>query len=215
MFAVPCAAGDVYRCTEDGKTVYSDRPCRSGASKTVPVPSSEAGAAAGAPASTPQNEANLGRIAPGQTPAQVEQAWGRPKTRNIDTSKSGRSEQWVYDRPNSTGYVYFRDGVVSSYSTHLEREKASSEPARQPSRADLEAQERAEKAKERRFVSDNSRLSRDQVRERLGEPDNKSFANGAEIWIYRPDLGDPATETRISFDIYSGELIRLDRTIRR
>src|SRR5207248_1596024 len=105
-----------------------------------------------------------GRIVVGQTPAQVEQTWGAPKARNIDTSKSGRSEQWVYDRPDGAGYVYFRDGIVSSYSTHVEREKALSEPARKPTRAHLEAQERSEKAKERRFMINGSRLSRDQVR---------------------------------------------------
>ena len=215
LLSVPSAAiAEVYRCTEDGKTVYSDRPCRSGASQRLATPS--ATSTVGGSVSTPQSEANLGRVVPGQTPAQVEQAWGRPKTRNIDTSKSGRSEQWVYERSDGTGYVYFKDGLVSSYSVHLERDKPSeSAVGREPTREEIEAQERSAKAGERKFVTNSSRLSREQMRARLGEPDQKSFANGLESWVYQPSLGDPWTETRILFDPVSGESLQVDRIVRR
>lgn len=101
------AIADVYRCTEAGKTVYSDRPCQGGTAATVAVPSRNADP----PAVNPQSEANMGRLVVGQTPLQVEMAWGRPKAKNVDTGSSGRTEQWVYERPDGTTYVYFRSGL--------------------------------------------------------------------------------------------------------
>lgn len=50
----------------------------------------------------------------GMTKAEVEScAWGSPNKKNVDTYAWGTTEQWVY---NSKGYVYFRNGVVSSVS---------------------------------------------------------------------------------------------------
>ena len=40
-------------------------------------------------------------------------AWGMPDKKNKDTYSWGTTEQWVY---NDKGYVYFRNGVVTSVS---------------------------------------------------------------------------------------------------
>lgn len=50
----------------------------------------------------------------GMTKTEVEGcAWGKPDRKNIDEYAWGTSEQWVY---KSKGYVYFKNGVVSSVS---------------------------------------------------------------------------------------------------
>lgn len=50
----------------------------------------------------------------GMSKSEVEQcAWGSPKKKNVDTYSWGTTEQWVYSR----GYVYFRNGIVTSVST--------------------------------------------------------------------------------------------------
>lgn len=51
----------------------------------------------------------------GMTKSEVERcAWGYPDKKNIDTYSWGTTEQWVY---RSKGYVYFKNGVVTSVST--------------------------------------------------------------------------------------------------
>lgn len=50
----------------------------------------------------------------GMTKTEVEGcAWGKPDRKNIDEYSWGTSEQWVY---KSKGYVYFKNGIVSSVS---------------------------------------------------------------------------------------------------
>lgn len=50
----------------------------------------------------------------GMTPSEVRKTkWGSPDKINKDTYSWGTTEQWVY---NKYGYVYFRNGVVSSVS---------------------------------------------------------------------------------------------------
>lgn len=50
----------------------------------------------------------------GMTAAEVKKtSWGSPDKINKDTYEWGTTEQWVYEKK---GYVYFRDGVVSSVS---------------------------------------------------------------------------------------------------
>ena len=48
-----------------------------------------------------------------KTKEEVERStWGYPKKINKDTYSWGTKEQWVYDR----GYIYFKNGVVTSIS---------------------------------------------------------------------------------------------------
>lgn len=57
-----------------------------------------------------------GKIWVGATPAMAELAWGKPEKVNRTTTKSGSSEQWVYeDRPN---YLYFVNGKLTAIQTH-------------------------------------------------------------------------------------------------
>ena len=194
------AAADVYRCTEAGKTVYSDQPCQGAAAATVPVPVPARSAEPSA--ISPQSEANMGRIALGQTPLQVEMAWGRPKARNIDTGTAGRTEQWVYDRQDGTAYVYFRGGLVSSVSVRSKGSSATSVDvpmATQPTREELSGNERAAKAAERRFIRDG--MGSGDVLKRIGEPDSKSLAGLQECWYYATTRLDPQTNTTICFDL--------------
>jgi Domain of unknown function (DUF4124) len=206
------AAGQVYRCTEGGKTVYSDRPCPGGATVSIPAPSQSADPASG----NPQYESNMGRIVVGQTARQVELAWGRPKAKNVDTGSSGRTEQWVYERPTGTAYVYFREGVVSSFSERVDSSKASSihapaPVAREPTRAELTAQDRADKAGERKVIRE--RASQSAVLQRIGEPDTKTFVGLQECWYYTATRLDPQTNTRICFDT-SGFVFDVDRAVK-
>lgn len=203
------AGADVYRCTVDGRSVYSDRPCATGETRQVPVapgPSADASKAAYL-----QREASLGRVAVGQTARQVELAWGRPTSVNVDTRPSGKTEQWVYRKGDSDAYVYIENGIVSSMSTHSR--DGSAVPAiaapRVPTQEEREAAERQEKAGERKFVTESQRLSPGAVRAKLGEPNHKSYNGGAETWTYLPTNGDPQTITIVTFA--GGWMTSIDR----
>ena len=208
----PFASAEIYRCTDGGKTVYSDRPCQGGTEATVAVP----------PPSTltpgpsdPQREASLGRIVIGQTPLQVETAWGRPASKSIDTTNSGRSEQWIYQRANGTAYVYFRSGVVSSYYESNDRANVPgtvSAITPLPTQAEIDAQVRADKAGERRFLGDG--IHQSVVLNRIGEPDSKSFSGIVECWIYTPTRLDAQTTTQICFGL-DGTVINIERRVAR
>lgn len=51
----------------------------------------------------------------GMTKTEVlESIWGTPNKKNIDTYSWGTHEQWVY---NHKGYIYFKNGIVTSIST--------------------------------------------------------------------------------------------------
>ncbi|MEJ7667920.1 MAG: DUF4124 domain-containing protein [Casimicrobiaceae bacterium] len=209
------AVGAVFKCTNAaGKTEYSDRPCASGESKSVavpaPIPRDEQLSA------NLQLEANMGRVVVGMSPQQVQQAWGTPKTINADVRASGKHEQWVYERNGSDHYVYLDNGKVRSFSSHTSTLASTAAAAYQPapSQRELDALERAEKAGERRHITNNSRLGRDQVEGRLGPPDNKAYRNGTEYWLYLPTPRDPQTRTVINFES-SGRLIDIERTVQR
>lgn len=67
-------------------------------------------------ANSKQEKDNLKRSIPkvGMTPSEVRQTkWGLPDKINKNTYSWGTTEQWVY---NKYGYIYFRDGKVSSVS---------------------------------------------------------------------------------------------------
>jgi hypothetical protein len=209
--AYSIASAEVFRCTEGGKTVYSDRPCQADAATTVLVPPRSTDPVA----INPQHEANLGRLAIGQTPLQVEMVWGRPKAKNIDTGSSGRTEQWVYERPDGTFYVYFRGGLVSNYSQQSEgaRVPGNDPPVlREPTQAEIDAQIRADKAGERRFIGDG--IHQSVVLSRIGEPDSKIVGVIVECWLYNATRLDAQTNTKICFGL-DGTVINVERLVAR
>ena len=52
-----------------------------------------------------------GSVFIGMTSAQAEESWGKPDDVNRTTSRSGVSEQWVYE---SGSYLYFQDGILTT-----------------------------------------------------------------------------------------------------
>ncbi len=207
----------VYRCTVDGKVSFSDTPCRDG-HEVITAPTSPRD---GIPLN-PQAEANLGHVVVGQTPQQVQQAWGAPKTKRIDTDATGKTERWIYDRPGGSAMVNFTDGKVASLNeqqgpTPSANTSANPNPvavaqAPEPSKEEIDGRERAAKAGERRFVRENTPLT--EVRQRIGEPDSKEMRDAGECWYYAPTPLDSQTSTTLCFDL-SGYLFRVDRKIER
>lgn len=209
------AHAQVYRCQEGGRTVYSDKPCgEAAATQSVPVvpraapsPGADAGAAL-------QLEALRGRVAVGMSKQQVELAWGRPMSTNSRTGSRGTSDQWVYRRSNaSTSYVYFEDGVVTSYNTETTTNIAASEPAPQSAiGADPNAIYRAERAGDRRFIREGE--SRDSIERRIGKPDSFAAEGIYFVTTYRPTPKDYQTRTTIYFDS-SDRAAKIERTVER
>ncbi len=191
-------AASINRCVVGDKVIYSDQPCPSGA--TSSALSVQAPAPRDSEADRLQNESNLGHLAVGQTARQVELAWGAPRSKNIDTGTSGRREQWVYERPGGTTYVYIVDGHLSSVSLHEESggHKYVPEVPVAPTQAELEAADREAKSGERRFVGKG--ISKAGIVTTIGAPDSVSLVNGNECWSYTATPQDQQTNTRICFD---------------
>lgn len=130
----------VYRCTVDGRTVFSDQPCaEEGNVQEVRIfdhgPSAEDAAAARARANAlrertaaeqaqgeAQREFNrqvtnaiaARRVLVGMTADDVRRSWGEPGKINRSVSGSSVREQWVYDRGNyRMQYVYLTNGEVT------------------------------------------------------------------------------------------------------
>lgn len=193
------AVAQVYRCVENGATVYSDRQCASGNTQRIEIQRS--GPQPTGDESNLQAEANMGRVAVGQTPLQVRTAWGQPTAINKDTYGDRVREQWVYRRDGGDAYVYFAGGAVTSVSTRSETASAPP-PVAVPrifTREEREAIERSSKAGDRKFVSTSTRTGLAEVRARIGEPDYKTFSTGFQHWIYLPDPNDPQTRTTLRF----------------
>lgn len=203
------AHGQVYRCNDGGRTVYSDKPCGdAAASVSVPVmpraaePSPDAGL---------QLEALRKRLAVGMTPQQVELAWGKPATIRKTTGSQGRTEEWVYGGGESTSTVRFFAGRVVSFSTETSIGAAPAPPAALPPAVDADAAARAERAGERKFVREGD--SQAGVERRLGPPDAHGYANALTWWMYAPQPKDSQTRTTIWFD--GDRVIKVERAVAR
>src|SRR5271169_763066 len=86
-------SADVYRCTENGKSVYSDKPCVGDMVKN-PIPTTPLSTVGAVPIDL-QIEADAGRIAVGMTVKQVEQAWGKPAETSTDKDAQGKTQRWT------------------------------------------------------------------------------------------------------------------------
>lgn len=51
----------------------------------------------------------------GMTESMALESWGRPSDVNRHVYEWGQFEQWVYRSDYSTRYLYFRDGVLTSW----------------------------------------------------------------------------------------------------
>lgn len=61
-----------------------------------------------------RNAAVKGEVLMGMTPKELERALGRPTRINRSQGSWGEREQWVYDRPGGTDYIYLENGKVTS-----------------------------------------------------------------------------------------------------
>lgn len=122
----PCSA-QIIKCTVQGKIVYQEIPCDGGQKVNI----SGAGTAdttSSQSIKVRRDVADLARrnriseaigdrkILVGMTSEEVIQAWGKPSKINQSISRTGTSEQWVYERESisNSQYLYLDNGVVRS-----------------------------------------------------------------------------------------------------
>ena len=211
----PAAFGEIFRCTVDGKTVYSDRPC-GGTVKRIEIEN----AAAGSGEPELQREAAMGRLAVGMTTTQVQQAWGKPAEIATERDGTGQAERWTYRKSGEKTTVHFKSGQVSKLDKVQTLEPAP-EPAPAVSRAstvsEIEEDERAEKANERRFLREG--MSQEEVRGKVGPPADRrvrvAWFGMADCWTYPPTHRDPQTRTDLCFSVTDTRLVSIDRTVQR
>ena len=225
---IPVSA-EVYRCSEGGKTVYSDQPCVGDA---VKVPIREAPLATGR--ATPvnlQNEADAGRIAIGMTTKQVEKAWGKPVETSTDQDAQGTTERWTYVRNGETTDIFIRNDAVSRIGAPRPAATGTPPPDGPPPTAVTdskeqqrlaeaqqelaEEQERQAKAEERRFIREGMTIN--DVRTRIGPPASIKMSSDlwgvGTYWIYPPTPSDPQTRTIIRFNRDGGHVISVNRVV--
>jgi hypothetical protein len=223
VVAFPCiaasgpSAAEIFRCVVDERVVYSDRPC-GGQSTKVQVEA--APAVPPTQAQTLQREAGLGRVVVGMTPAQVQQAWGQPAEISSEDSGSGPNESWSYDRSGETTTVRFEGGKVAKISkvrSITPRAPAVAPVATQLTITEMEENERAQKANERRFLQPG--MTQEEVRGKIGPPaDRKILATRfglADCWTYPPSPRDQQALTTLCFSTTDTRLVTIDRDIQR
>jgi hypothetical protein len=212
------ASAEVFRCTIDGRVTYSDRPCGTAAAKVV---IESAPALKDADALTLQQQANLGHIAVGMTPQQVEQVWGKPAELASEKDTTGTTERWIYNRSGETTTVQFQSGKVAKIAK-TQSLAPPPPPAAERSAgltiSEMEDREREEKAAERKFV--RAGMTQEEVRGKLGPPWYRRVqatlhSGTAECWTYPPALRDPQTRTFLCFSVDDTRLVSIDRSIER
>ena len=127
---VPLAAfGQVYKCEEGGKVVYSQQPCGQSA-KELDIRDTMPSALTGRFADDERRRTDYlarnpglsdtvataikaGVVVPGMTEDQVIASMGEPIRRNLSQTAASSMFQWVYLWPSGKQrFVYFEDGVV-------------------------------------------------------------------------------------------------------
>jgi outer membrane protein assembly factor BamE (lipoprotein component of BamABCDE complex) len=210
------ASAEIYRCTVDGRVVYTDHPC--GAQSTK-IPIQPAPPARSIEAVNLQDEANLGRIAVGMTAAQVEQAWGRPAEITSERDSGGSADHWTYNRAGEITKISFQNSKVFKIAKTqtLAQPAAAAEQTPSLTISELEDRERRDKAAERRFMRPG--MTQEEVRGKLGPPSDRvvratSFGV-ADCWSYEPAPRDAQTLTTVCFSVIDTRLVTIDRTIKR
>lgn len=211
------SAAEIYRCVVEGRVVYSDRPCGGQATKVgIDATPGEAPT----PSQTLEREANLGRVLVGMTAAQVKQAWGRPIEVASEDTGSGPSERWSYDRSGETTTLHFEGGKVAKISRvrSLVARPSPVAPAGEPlTISEMEENERAQKANERRFLQPG--MTQEQVRGKIGPPSDRKVVTTriglADCWTYPPTPRDQQTLTTLCFSTMDTRLVTIERDVQR
>ncbi|MDR2172937.1 MAG: hypothetical protein LBE32_01840 [Burkholderiales bacterium] len=152
------------------------------------------------------------------TTHQVHSIWGAPESITTNASADGTTESGWYTKHESHHLLTIRDDKVSPMSNHEPfGSRTTSEPEataykREPIIRECEAQEREDKAKNRRYLRQSA--TREKVRSDPREPDNKNFQIGLECWNYSPESNDSQSRTTICFD-NSGNVHSIDRFVER
>ena len=219
LLVTPTAVAQIYRCVVEGRVVYTDRPC--GANSVPITVDPQGGTAPQQPqdAPNPQREANMGRLAVGMTPRQVEQAWGKPASVGSEQDAQSTSELWTFIRGVETTLVHFRDGRVARITKQrsLAPPTPPARPVREPTIADLEERERTDKARERRHIREG--MTQSEIRGTLGPPSDRRQRptnwGWQDCWTYPPAPQDAQTRTVLCFDNLDLRLVTIDRSIER
>lgn len=62
-----------------------------------------------------------GRIAKGMSKKETQAAWGNPNSVNTTHHQTGKRTQWVYRYSSATCYVYFSNGLLTSWQKNIRR----------------------------------------------------------------------------------------------
>lgn len=121
------AHAEVFKCSVNGKTVFSDVPCSKDAQKVTVRPSTaqESGDLAEARREADQKKfaymakaqraISNGEVFIGMLEKDAIASWGNPDKKNSDIYGGVRKEQWIYRREkNGIQYVYMQNGAVSA-----------------------------------------------------------------------------------------------------
>ncbi|UTO20610.1 hypothetical protein NGC85_05880 [Acinetobacter sp. Z1] len=111
------ANAGVYQCKVGGSLVYQDKPCAGSNEQTKQIREKQ-NAYKNAQEKREREKAEWnakGEPKVGMTATQAEKTtWGYPDKINKSTSATGVSEQWVYRRGNSSKYLYFQNGKLTT-----------------------------------------------------------------------------------------------------
>lgn len=121
------AYADVFKCLDNGKVIYTDKPCPNAVKKIAvdpAPPTPKYGYQADReraqayikkhpnldPVHKAALEANV--VIPGMTEEQVRASLGEPTRTNLTQTKTSSRWQWVYTKNERSQYVYLEDGIV-------------------------------------------------------------------------------------------------------
>ena len=214
LFAASTASAEIFRCIVDGRVTYADHPCGGKVTQLEIAPAPPV--AVESAERKLEAEANAGRVLVGMSTRQVTQAWGKPADVVTEKDAQGTHEQWNYARSGESFAVRFDDGKVAKV-TQRKLDVPPPRVAQNLTVSELEENERAEKAAERRFLREG--MTQEQVRGRLGPPSDRRVQTTrfgmAECWTYRPAQKDHQTQTALCFDLTDSRLVTIERTVQR
>lgn len=108
---------EVYQCKINGSLVFQDKPCLGSKEQIKQIRDKQNEYKYAQERREQENAERAARKEPkiGMTKTDAyKSSWGYPDKENVTTSSNGTSEQWVYRRGNSSKYLYFTNGVLTT-----------------------------------------------------------------------------------------------------